>query len=184
MFLEQIPNIPDSVVVFSGIVLSKRRSNKENFSEWIGRDWTSGSERYWRAHTREYIIFQTTKLNLQNNCFFMQKIILQKIIAFAKILWPGLVVLYCRYHCFHDIRDPLFCLSILIQTGKGALFISPKTLLWYALKHSSIFSMIHIAAENRLTYDFWEKRCHVWAGISYSTRVFQLAFDKFNRCSH
>ena len=102
----------------------------------------------------------------------MQKIILQKIIVFAKILWPGLVVLYCRYHCFHDIRDPLFCLSILIQTDKGALFISSKTLLWYALKHSSIFSMIHIAAENRLTYDFWEKRCHVWAGISYSIRVF------------
>ena len=44
-----------------------------------------------------------TKVPLQNYHFSMQKIILQKIKNFVKILWPGLCMLSFRHHCFLDI---------------------------------------------------------------------------------
>ena len=41
----------------------------------------------------------------------MQKIILRKM----KDLLLGKSILYCRYHCFHDSRNPYILIAILAQ---------------------------------------------------------------------
>lgn len=103
--LKQIFSIAENNFVFSGIAYSRER-NKIVLTQYLLGELTK-TRLLGAKGTEENIpenrsLSPMTKIPSKNSYFSMQKIILRKM----RDLWPGYSILYSRYHCFQDRRDP------------------------------------------------------------------------------
>ena len=120
--------------------------------------------------------FIMTKVPLQNNCFSMQKIILRKIKYFAKN--QRSLLLYCKYHYFHDSTDSFtnqFWFKSTMCFAK-----SSQTLSRLTLHEKCLYSDFFWSAFSRIRIEHGDLLCK----FSYLDRIRENTDQKNSEFEH